>query len=76
MDTASWYEIWEGARAVAGMCTRRGLSGISTGHGRLQSWDSVDIRVDCADECVVGQVFWAIYSSWSRLGLTLRSCLV
>jgi hypothetical protein len=35
LDTASWYEVWEGARAVAGMCVRRRLGGVSTGQGVL-----------------------------------------
>lgn len=35
LDTATWYEIWEGARAVAGMCVRERVGGISMGHGIL-----------------------------------------
>ena len=33
VDPVSWYELWEGARAVSAICIRRGFGGISTGHG-------------------------------------------
>lgn len=33
LDSASWFEMWAGAGAVAAMCVRRGLAGISTGQG-------------------------------------------
>lgn len=41
LDTASWYEMWAGAGAVAAMCVRRGLGGISTGQGEFSHflWD-------------------------------------
>lgn len=35
LDTASWFEVWAGAGAVAAMCVRRGLVGISTGQGEF-----------------------------------------
>lgn len=35
LDTAGWFEVWAGAGAVAAMCVRRGLVGISTGQGEL-----------------------------------------
>lgn len=38
LDTASWYEVWAGAGAVAAMCVRRGLVGISTGQGELVTY--------------------------------------
>lgn len=33
LDSASWFEMWAGAGAVAAMCVRRGMVGISTGQG-------------------------------------------
>ena len=34
LDTANWFEMWAGARAIAGICLRKGVGGISTGQGR------------------------------------------
>lgn len=33
-DTASWFELWEGAVAVSEMCVKQGKAGISFGNGR------------------------------------------
>ncbi|CAF9917148.1 MAG: hypothetical protein ALECFALPRED_011061 [Alectoria fallacina] len=36
LDTASWFDVWAGAGAVAAMCVRRGLVGISTGQDGIK----------------------------------------
>lgn len=35
LDTASWYDVWVGTRAVSTLCVEKGLGGIGTGQGTL-----------------------------------------
>lgn len=57
LDTASWFDVWAGAGAVAAMCVRRGLVGISTGQGEFcRSCGAVwfDVRESRLMESFVG----------------------
>ena len=35
-DWSSWYELWEGAQAVLGMCLRFGREGTAIMRGKLR----------------------------------------
>ena len=40
VDTATWFEVWQAATALVGMCSRRGLSGNFLNFGKQKRQES------------------------------------